>query len=46
VVERDTLRIDYRNIDDNLLLAETFIPQAGGHLSHTVDDSAGILRKL
>jgi hypothetical protein len=46
VVDRDTLWIEYRDIDDNLLLTETFIPQAGGRLRHTVDDSAGILRKV
>jgi hypothetical protein len=45
-IEQAALKLEYRDIDNTLLLIETFTPGAGGALDYTVSDPAGILKKL
>jgi hypothetical protein len=43
-LRQSTLTLDYRDIDNNQLLTETFEPAASGTLRHSVANPAGILK--
>ena len=45
-IEQATLTLEYRDIDNNQLLIETFTPSASGTLHYTVNDPTGMLKKL
>jgi len=45
-IQRETLTLEYRDIDDTQLLVETFTADAAGSFRYGVQDPAGILMKV